>query len=151
VEERRHHRTAFGHADPVPVLCEPLPVADRRLLRQAVLHLAVTDHRRRVPPVINMGLPGGPTSAVADDPEWDHGLRTELVGAVLRARRDPSWVWVTRSGPLSITDVDAVWLAATLAAAAERGVDPAYVVVTRHGWLDPRSGLHREWKRIRKR
>jgi hypothetical protein len=48
-------------------------------------------------------------------------------------------------------DVDAAWLGPTIAAAAERGTDPAYVVVTRHGWFDPRSGLRAEWKRIRPR
>jgi hypothetical protein len=135
----------------MPVLRNPLPLADRRLLRAAVLGLATTDHRRRIPPVLHVGIPGGPTSTVDDDPAWDHGLRTEIVGAVLRARRDPPWVWVARSGPLSMQDVDAAWLAPTVAAAAERGVDPAYVVVTRHGWLDPRSGLLQEWKRIRQR
>lgn len=135
----------------MPVLREPLPIADRRLLRTAVLLRARGDHRRHVPPVLHIGVPGGATSAVADDPAWDHGLRTEIVGAVLRARRDPPWVWVTRSGPLSMQDVDAAWLGPTVAAAAERGVDPAYVVVTRHGWLDPRSGLLQVWKRIRQR
>jgi hypothetical protein len=133
----------------VPVLCEPLDLADRRLLRTAVRELAGTDRRRRIPPVLHVGVPGGATALVADDPLWDHGLRTEIVGAVLRARGDPPWVWVTRSGPLALQDVDAAWLAPTLAAAAERGVDPAYVVVTRHGWLDPRSGLRQEWRRIR--
>ena len=135
----------------MPVLREPLRLADRRLLRSAVLHLAMNDHRRHVPPVLHAGVPGGHTSTVADDPAWDHGLRTEIVGAVLRARSDPPWVWVTRSGSLSLQDVDAAWLGPTVAAAAERGVDPAYVVVTRHGWLDPRSGLLQEWKRIRQR
>jgi hypothetical protein len=135
----------------VPVLREPLPPSERRLLRTAVLHLATTDHRRRVPPVLHVGRPGGAALEVADDPTWDHGLRTEIVGAVLRARRDPPWVWVTRSGPLSLQDVDAAWLGPTIAAAAERGTDPAYVVVTRHGWFDPRSGLGQEWKRIRPR
>jgi hypothetical protein len=135
----------------MPVLRDPLPLAHRRLLRSAVLRLATTDHRRRVPPVLHLGVPGGATATVADDPTWDHGLRTEIVGAVLRARGDPLWVWVTRSGPLSVQDVDAAWLGPTVAAAAERGVDPAYVVVTRHGWLDPRSGLLQEWKRIRRR
>jgi hypothetical protein len=43
------------------------------------------------------------------------------------------------------------WLAPTVAAAGERGVDVAFVVVTRHGWVDPRSGLRQEWKRIRQR
>ncbi len=129
----------------MPVLLDPLPLGERRLLRAAVLELATTDHRRRIPPVLHVGEPGGPTSTVVDDPTWDHGLRTEIVGAALRARSDPSWVWVTRSGPLSVQDVDASWLAPTLAAAAERGVDPAYVVVTRHGWFDPRSELRQEW------
>jgi hypothetical protein len=135
----------------MPVLLEPLPLADRRVLRTAVLLLATTDHRRHIPPTLHVGRPGGPTSTVDDDASWDHGLRTEVVGAVLRSRSDPPWVWVTRSGPLTMQDVDAAWLGPTVAAAAERGVDPAYVVVTRHGWLDPRSGLLQEWKRIRRR
>ena len=135
----------------MPVLRPPLPLADRRALRVAVLTLARTDHRRRVPPALHVGVPGGPVTAVIDDPGWDHGLRTEIAGALLRARHDPPWVWVVRSGPLSAQDVDMAWLASTVAAAAERGVDVAFVVVTRHGWVDPRSGLRQEWKRIRER
>jgi hypothetical protein len=135
----------------MPVLREPVPLPHRRLLRTAVLRLATTEHRRHVPPVLHVGVPGGPTTSVADDPDWDHGLRTEIVGAVLRRRRDPPWVWVTRSGPLTVQDVDAAWLGPIVSAAAERGVDVAYVVVTRHGWTDPRSGLSQEWKRIRRR
>ncbi|HEY3530873.1 MAG TPA: hypothetical protein VGK78_17145 [Nocardioides sp.] len=135
----------------MPVLREPLPLADRRLLRVAVLTLARTDHRRHVAPSLHVGVPGGAVTTVADDPAWDHGLRTEIVGAALRERRDPPWVWVTRSGPLGMQDVDAAWLGPTLAAAAERGTDVGYVVVTRHGWADPRSGLRQEWKRIRQR
>ncbi|HEY2880326.1 hypothetical protein [Nocardioides sp.] len=135
----------------MPVLLAPLEFAERRLLRTAVLALATADHRRHVPATLHVGLPGGEVTTVADDPGWDHGLRTEIVGAVLRARRDPPWVWVTRSGPLTLQDADAAWLGPTLAAAAERGIDVAYVVVTRHGWTDPRSGLRQEWKRIRQR
>jgi hypothetical protein len=116
-----------------------------------VLELATADRRRRVPPVLHVGVPGGSASTVIDDPAWDQGLRTEIVGAVLRARRDPPWVWLTRSGPLTLQDADAAWLAPTLAAAAERSLDVSFVVVTRHGWTDPRSGLCREWKRIRSR
>lgn len=133
----------------MPVLHAPLSSTDGRLLRQAVLDLATRDRRRQVPAVIHVGLPGGTTLSVPDDRGMDHGLRTEIVGAVLRAAGDPPWVWVTRSGPLSIQDVDAAWLGATLAAASEREVDVAFVVVTRHGWSDPRSGLRREWRRIR--
>jgi len=135
----------------MPVLHAPLSPGDGRALRQAVLDLAMRDRRRHVPATLHAGVPGGVARSVADDPAWDHGLRTEIVGAVLRASDDPPWVWVTRSGPLSVQDVDAAWLGATLAAAAERRVEIAYVVVTRHGWIDPRSGLRREWRRIRQR
>lgn len=139
------------HAGAVPVLLDPVPLAARRLLRGAVLEVARSERRRRVAPALHVGTPGGPASTVVEDPIWDHALRTEIVGAVLRARHDPSWVWVTRSGPLTMQDVDAAWLAPTMAAAQERGTDPAYVVVTRQGWFDPRSGLRREWRRIRSR
>jgi len=135
----------------MPVLHAPLPPGDSRVLRRAVLDLARQDRRRHVPAVLHVGLPGAATRVVADDPAWDHGLRTEIAGAMLRATDDPSWVWVTRSGPLTLQDVDAAWLGATLAAAAERGAEVAFVVVTRHGWTDPRSGLQREWRRIRQR
>lgn len=134
----------------MPVLVDPLAPADRRVLREAVL-LAAEDRRRRPPAVVQVGVPGGPTTTIADDPTWDHGLRAEMLGAALRARGDPPWVWVTRTGPLELQDVDAAWLAPALAAAGEREVDVAFVVVTRHGWTDPRSGLRREWTRIRRR
>ena len=135
----------------MPVLSAPLSTGDARTLRQAVLDLATSDHRRRVPPELHLGVPGGPGRRVADDRGWDHALLTEIAGAALRAAADPAWTWLTRSGPLTLQDVDAAWLRAVLAAAAERGVDVAFVVVTRHGWLDPRSGLRREWRRIRQR
>jgi hypothetical protein len=134
----------------VPVLREPLAPGDRRALRTAVL-LAGEDRRRRLPHQLHVGVPGGPTNTVDDDPSWDHGLRADIVGAALRAQQDPRWVWVTRSGPLSMQDLDAAWLGPAIAAAAERESDIAYVVVTRHGWVDPRSGLTRGWQRIRRR
>jgi hypothetical protein len=101
--------------------------------------------------MLHVGVPGGAVRSWHDDPSWDHGLRTEIAGALLRVEDDPPWAWVTRSGPLSWQDVDAAWLSATLAAAAERGVELAFVVVTRHGWIDPRSGVCRRWQRIRGR
>jgi hypothetical protein len=133
----------------VPVLEPPLALADRRALRTAVV-IASADRRRRFPPTVQIGVPGGPTTAVVDDQAWDHGLRTDIVGAALRARGDPRWVWVTRSGTLGLEDVDAAWLGPTVAAAAERGAEVCFVVVTRHGWTDPRSGARQEWQRIRR-
>ena len=136
----------------MPVLLDPLPARERRLLRTAVLAFATTEHRHHAPPLLHVGTPGGPTVTVADDRAWDHGLRTEIVGAVLRSLDDPAWVWVTRTGPLAtVQDVDAAWLAPAVAAAQERGGDPAFVVVTRHGWRDPRSGTSQQWRRIRQR
>ncbi len=134
------------------MLEEPVPPETARRLRRAVLDLAVSDHRRRIPPVLHVGTPGGPAYAVADERGWDPGLRTDLVGAVLRRLGTGSaTAWITRSGPLRIQDVDVDWLGPVVRAAAERRADVTYVVVTRHGWFDPRSGAHREWRRIRPR
>ena len=135
----------------MPLLLDPVPSRERRLLRGAVLDLATTEHRHHFPPVLHVGTPAGSTVTVTDNPTWDHGLRTEMVGAVLRALGNPAWVWVTRVGPLSLEDVDAAWLGPTVTASHERGTDPAFVVVTRHGWRDPRSGVGQEWQRIRRR
>jgi len=136
----------------VPVLDEPLPRAVARLLRHAVLDLAVSDHRVHVPPVLHLGLPGALAVSVADDPDWDHGLRTDIVATLLGAVPEPAALtWLTRSGPRSLHDADAAWLGPVLAAHAEHRREPTFVVVTRHGWTDPRSGVGREWKRIRRR
>jgi hypothetical protein len=136
----------------VPVLQDPLPRAVARLLRRAVLDLAVSEHRLHVAPVLHVGLPGGPVVSVADDPAWDHGLRTDLVATALAAVPGPTaLVWLTRSGPSSLHDADAAWLGPVLAAHAEHRRDATFVVVTRHGWTDPRSGVGRRWKRIRQR
>ena len=75
-----------------------------------MLTLATTEHRRHFPPALHVGTPGGPTVTVIDDRDWDHGLRTELMGAVLRSLDDPPWAWVTRAGTLVLQDVDAAWL-----------------------------------------
>ena len=48
-------------------------------------------------------------------------------------------------------DLDLAWVQAVRAAGAEAGVELTLVVVTRKGWFDPRSGVRREWKRLRTR
>ncbi len=135
----------------MPLLVEPVAPSDRRLLRTAVLDHATSEHRRRFPPVLHVGIPDGPTLTLVDERDWDHGLRTEIVGALLRSLGDPAWVWLTRAGPLTSQDVEMSWLGPTIAAASERGTDPSFVVVTRHGWRDPRSGAGQGWRRIRRR
>jgi hypothetical protein len=136
----------------VPVLDEPLPRRTARLLRRAVLVLAVSEHRAHFAPVLHTGVPGGPVISVTDDRGWDHGLRTDIVATVLAAVPEPApLTWLTRTGAGPLQDVDAAWLAPVLAAYAEQRRDPTFVVVTRHGWTDPRSGVGRTWKRIRRR
>jgi hypothetical protein len=136
----------------VPVLDEPLPRDTSRLLRRAVLDLAVSEHRAHFPAVLHTGVPGGPVISVTDDRTWDHGLRTDIVATVLAEVTEPApLTWLTRAGTGSLQDVDAAWLGPVLAAYAAQGRDATFVVVTRHGWTDPRSGVGRRWKRIRQR
>lgn len=130
---------------------EPVPPATARLLRAAVLDLAASERRRHFPAVLHVGTPGGDEATVVDDRRWDAGLRADIAGAALRAAGQPATAWVTRPGGLALQDVDADWLGPLLRSAQEAEVDLVYVVVTRHGWVDPRSGVRREWRRIRDR
>jgi hypothetical protein len=142
-----------GLAAPLP---RPLAVA----LRRAALAQAA-ERRRRFPVVVHVGAPGGAEEAfalAAGEPD-DHAVRTDVLAAMLgRARRRPGGhghaaplVWVTRPGPLELQNEDAAWLAAARAAAGEAGQPLLFVVVTREGWWDPRSGLRRVWRRLRDR
>ncbi len=135
----------------MPTFEDPLPRRSALLLREAVRRLAGSEHRRRFAPVLHVGLPGvREVCAVAALTGTDHALRTDVSGALLaRAGGGPHLVWLTRAGDLEPQDVDFAWLAAARSAYAEAGHDLAWVVVTRHGWWDPRSGLCRRWKRIR--
>ena len=136
---------------------EPLPRATAAVLRRAALDHARAEHRRHHPPVLHVGFPGGAEEVfalTADDPR-DTALLTDVVAVLLHRFRHRTGavplVWLTRSGPLDLQDVDVAWLAAARSAAAEAGVALTMVVVTRHGWVDPRSGVGRTWKRLRQR
>jgi hypothetical protein len=136
-------------------LREPLRAILRRRLRLAVVDLVVTEPRRRHPVVLHAGVPGGLRTDVEVGTEpADHGLRTDVVAALLRrVGRDegaePPMLWLTRPGDLTYQDVDARWLAAALAATTEAALPLTMVVVTKRGWRDPRSGLSRTWVRLR--
>lgn len=136
---------------------EPVPRAIATVLRRAALDHARAEHRRGFPPLLHVGFPGGAEElfTLAPGEPADHALRADVVAALLhRCRRSTDrlpLVWLTRAGPLELQDVDAAWLAAARTAAAEAGTPLAMVVVTRHGWWDPRSGVRRSWKRLRER
>jgi hypothetical protein len=85
---------------------------------------------------------------------FDHALRAEVVGAMLHRARSVTALpalWLARPGELSWHDLDAEWLAAALTAYAEASARLTFVVVTKRGWYDPRSGARRQWKRLRQR
>ena len=145
--------TGWGKVSLVEGLTEPLTPRTRVLLRAAV-RAHVTDERRRThPPALHVGVPGGRVASLVLDPaeETDPGLRTDVVAALAAAAgADPDrLVWLTRLGDLELQDVDARWLAAARAAYAEARAPLRFVVVTRRGWRDPRSGLTRTWVRLR--
>lgn len=146
---------------------------DRRLaalLRRAVLEHALTERRRSHLPILHVGIPGQPhlLFAITPDEPTDHALRADVVAA-MRARQlrpayradlpegraeprepgGPLLVWLTRSGPLELADVDAAWFAAARHAFAEAGAPLHFAVVNRHGWRDPATGGGRQWRRLR--
>ena len=137
-------------------IAEPVSPALAAVLRRAVVEHVRVERRRAFPALLHVGVPGGAEEvfAVVPDEPLDHGLRTDVVAALLqRARRGRvvPMIWLTRPGPLALEDVDAQWLRAARSAAAEAGVALTLVVVTRSGWFDPRSGAHRAWRRLRER
>jgi hypothetical protein len=133
-------------------IVEPVPEPLQLLLRRAVLDHATGESRRHYPPVLHVGVPGGPEASLqaGDDDPIDHALGVDVVEAMVR-RADrvtgPALVWLTRPGPLDTQDLDLAWLAATRAAALELGAVLRYVVVNRQAWLDPVTGVGRVWQR----
>lgn len=144
-----------GRADPTAYdagLVDPLDRGLDRLLRRAVLDHATSERRRSHLAILHVGEPGGRQLLfpVRPDEPTDQALRADVV-AVMRARAggDRALVWLTRPGELALQDVDARWLSAARQAYAEAVVPLVFVVVNRHGWRDPRSGLVRTWRRLR--
>jgi hypothetical protein len=135
-------------------LCSPITRDLQVLLRRAVLDHALAEPRRVFPPMLHVGVPTECEAVFADVEPTDHGLRCDIVAAMLRrASGGPTTplVWLTRPGALELQDVDMWWLAAARAAYAEAGVPLVMVTVNRRGWRDPRSGLGRSWARMRPR
>ncbi len=129
---------------------EPVPRPLQRLLRRAVLDLAA-ERRRRFPPALHVGVPGGSTQTFEPGEEsLDHALRVDVIEALVRSLgRSPGspLVWLTRPGPLRLEDADLDWLGATRTASEELAVGSRFVVVCRQAWVDPVSGVGRSWQR----
>jgi hypothetical protein len=137
-------------------IVEPVPEPLQGLLRRAVLDHASNESRRLFPPVLHVGVPGGTTACLeidADEPD-DQAVRIDVVESMVRrVGRVPGTplVWLARPGPLTVQDLDLHWLAASAAAAGELRVGLRMVVVDRRSWRDPRTGVGREWQRLRRR
>lgn len=136
---------------------EPVPSSTAAVLRRAALDHARAEHRRGYPALLHVGFPGGAEEVFVLTPgdPADHAIRADVVAALLQRSRARTTavplVWLTRPGPLDLQDVDVAWLGAARTAAAEAAVALSMVVVTRRGWLDPRTGVRRTWKRLRQR
>jgi hypothetical protein len=137
-------------------LQEPLPPPLERLLRRAAYDHAINDTRRIFVPQLHVGVPGAPHPVIPADTPADLALRTDAIAAMARrAARDGrhrTLVWLVRPGDLrdeAAHELDAAWLAAARAAYGEAEQPLIFVVVDRHGWRDPRSGLGRVWQRLR--
>ena len=134
----------------MPLLLDTADPAELRLARSAVRAHVARERRRRFAPVVHLGAPVVLELVVPAHPALtDHGLRCDVVAAMLARTEGPHLAWLTRPGELTLHDVDALWLSAAVAAYAEAGRDLTWVVVTRRGWWDPRSDVRRTWSRVR--
>jgi hypothetical protein len=150
-----------GHRERVPPVEEPLSRADLALLRRLVLEHKAAERRHRFPAVLHLGGPGRPEAGrVVEEGSLDHALRCDVLEALLkdadrkadrRGDHRPPMTWLTRSGPLDVQDADLAWLRAVTAVNGESARSLPFVVVTREGWRDPRSGVGRTWQRLRSR
>jgi hypothetical protein len=137
-------------------LSAPITRVEHSVLRAAVIDLKEATPRGRAPVCLQVGVPGRAVARhlVERGQPLDQALRTDISAALLQrtaAAHGHRWAWLTRSGALTLHDADVAWSAAWYAACAEAGVDVPFVVVTRTGWRDPRSGVQREWSRLRRR
>lgn len=132
----------------------PVDRLTHTVLRAAVLELRESEPRVRFPARLCVGVPGRSRVHVLDgDGPADAGHRAEVALALLHAAaadvRRP-YAWLSRPGELVVEDVDLLWGSAVRWAAGALGTTTDLVVVTRRGWVDPVSGVRREWRRLRR-
>ena len=156
----------------MPELTAPVDPGLAEQLDGLARGLRTSEHRRSHPSVAHARGPGGhawcelpwsgpagrrttsPDGDALGPAELDLAGRREVAGRLLDqvagdggAGQAPL-LWLT--APVGEAPAAAGgWTAAVLAAAHERGLDPTWVVVTRRGWLDPRSGVGGRPRRAR--
>ncbi len=108
--------------------------------------------RRALPTLVHVGVLAGHRIALPADTSYDAGLRADLLTRALDRFDDPTplMAWLTRGGFPSVHDADLAWLAAADLGFGRHGVQRvSFFTVTRHGWLDVRTGDTRSWQRVR--
>lgn len=136
------------------LLQHPVPLPMQRRLRRAVQELAGATSCKSFRPVLHVGEPGVRVARQVCLGQPDLDLRVQIAAALLHRvgeRVTEPLAWLTRPGPLTWHDLDALWVPALVHAFAEANADPTLVVVTRRGWWDPRSDVRQEWQRVRRR
>lgn len=137
-------------------LAAPITRTEHIVLRAAVIDFKEAMPRGRPPVSLHVGVPGCAVAGhvVERDQVLDQALRTDISAALIQRTASAGghrWAWLTRGGSLDLHDADVAWSAAWYAACAESGIEVPFVVVTRTGWRDPRSGVRRDWSRLRRR
>lgn len=127
------------------------------LLRREVGELRRRETRRVFDPVVYVGrLAAAPETRASfvisgeARPVLDRALRAEVVARLLEDSPGADTAWLVRPGDPEPWQSDTDWLvAAETAFAAQDAGTPAFWVVTRYGWRDPRTGASRTWRRLR--
>ncbi|MGI9156242.1 MAG: hypothetical protein ACR2FG_06340 [Marmoricola sp.] len=108
--------------------------------------------RRALPTLVHVGMLAGRRITFPIDASYDAGLRADLVTRALDRFDDPGPLaaWLTRGGLPSVHDDDLAWLVAADTGFGRHGVPQVpFFAVTRHGWLDVRTGQALTWRRVR--
>lgn len=118
------------------------------LFRQVVLGLRGRPSPAGWPVRLDLGrqLDSGVTLTLPGSAgRWDHALRSDIIAALVHKVPGEAVIRLSRAGVPCPHDADLLWLSAARHACAEAGRDLTFVVVTRTGWFDPRSGVCRTW------
>ena len=77
--------TDLGQAARVGALGDPVPPEQHALLRRIVVEHVRSITGRTVPPVVHVGVPGGPRRRfrIRHDEPTDHALRADVVAALV--------------------------------------------------------------------
>lgn len=104
--------------------------------------------RKVHPTTVRVGEIGGSHVTVPNEPDFDAGLRADLLEQILSAHEPvEALVWITRGGALSPSDNDFAWHAAATSAFGRYDQRMrAFVVITREGWFDLVADQVTLWK-----